>query len=761
MFGNFEESARKVLVNAKKEMYDLHHPYVSSEHLLLSILKSDNAVTERLKKYNLDYQVFKKEIVKVLGKGSKPSQWFLYTPLLKRILENAVIDAKENNNGIVTINHLFLSLLEEGEGVAIRILIGMNIDIDELYNDFSYKLINVKSNKKLLLEELGINLNEKAINGEIDPVIGRNKEIKRVLEILSRRTKNNPVLIGDAGVGKTAIAEAIACMIVNDEVPFSLKNKRIISLDMASAVAGTKYRGEFEERMTKIIKEIEENDDIILFIDEVHTLVGAGGAEGAIDASNIFKPALARGKIRCIGATTTAEYKKYIEKDSALERRFQKVFIDKPSKETVRDILINLKNIYEEFHNVIISSDIIDLIINLSSKYIYDWNEPDRSIDVLDEVSAMVNLKESAEVKNYKTKKRELQMIIDNKRKAILSGDFKKASELKNAEYEYMDIINNLELNLYKYKRKKVTKKDVAEVVSLKSGVPVYEILNEKKNIIKEVRKTFDKFIIGQDKAIKDITNITKKIKLGFNDKCYSILFCGPSGVGKTALATLFGKNLVGDNVIKLDMSEYKEAHSISKIIGSPPGYIGYDDNNILETIRSKPNSVLILDEIEKAHSDVINLFLGVLDEGKIKTSKGVEVRFDNVIIVMTSNVGYLNNSLGFNNKIEEVSKLNENFSIPFMNRVDKIVEFNYLSREDILKIINLKLKDLRKKYKNKIDIGINEDIGNEILKLSNYKLYGARKIEKIIKDSIEAQIIDGIINDDKEVFIHNLMQIT
>ncbi len=759
MFGNFEEEARKVLVNAKKEMYDLCHPYVSSEHLLLSILKGNNDITDRLKKYNLDYHVFRKEIIKVLGKGSKPSQWFLYTPLLKRILENAVIDAKDNNDGVVTINHLFLSLLEEGEGVAIRILMGMNIDIDELYNDFSYKLVSKKSSKKLLIEELGTDLNQKAINGQIDPITGREKEVKRVLEILSRRTKNNPILIGEAGVGKTAIVESIASMIVNGEVPMTLKNKRIISLDMASAVSGTKYRGEFEERMNKILKELEENDDIILFIDEVHTLVGAGGAEGAIDASNIFKPALARGKIRCIGATTILEYKKYIEKDSALERRFQKILIEEPSEQTVKDILMNLKGIYESFHNVIITSDIVELIIKLSSKYIYDRNEPDRSIDILDEVSAMVSLKESDDAKKYRNKNKELKQIITNKRKAILNNNFEEASKLKNYEYEIMDTINNLELNLYKRRRKKVTKKDVAEVVSLKSAVPVYEVLNEKKNIILKTEKIFKESIIGQDKAVREVTNIAKKIKLGFSDKCYSILFCGPSGVGKTELAVLFGKALAGNNVIKLDMSEYKEGHSISKLIGSPPGYVGYDDGGILDQIRNKPNSVLILDEIEKAHSNVINLFLQVLDYGKIKNSRGNEIRFDNVVIVMTSNVGYLGNSLGFNNKIDETSKLNENFSIPFINRVDNITEFNYLSEKDIKKIIDLRFNDLKNKYDSKIKIRIDKDIADDIVKLSNYKIYGARKIDKIIKDKIEVQIIDGIIDEKEEIYINGLMQ--
>ncbi len=761
MFGNFEEEARKILVNAKKEMCELCHPYVSSEHLLLAILKGDNEVSEKLKKYNLDYQILRKEIVKILGKGSKPSEWFLYTPLLKRILENAIVDAKDNNNGVVTVNHLFVSLLEEGEGVAIRILMGMDIDIDDLYNDFAYKLINKKSNKKLLLDELGVDLNKKAINGNLDPVTGRSAEIKRILEILCRRTKNNPLLIGDAGVGKTAIVEELANMIVNDEVPIALKNKRIISLDMASSVAGTKYRGEFEERMNKILKEIEENDDIILFIDEVHTLVGAGGAEGAIDASNIFKPALARGKIRCIGATTTEEYKKYIEKDSALERRFQKVIIEAPSKKTVKSILMKLKDIYEGFHNVVITEDIIDLIIKLSSKYIYNRNEPDRSIDVLDEVSAKVSLKESKDLKDYRCKTKALKEIIKAKKQAILHNDFEMASHFKNEEYGLMNKINDLELNLYKKHKKKVTEMDVAMVINMKTGIPVYEILNEKKNIIKQTEKLLRENIIGQEKAIREVTNVAKKIKLGFNDKCYSFLFCGPSGVGKTALAMAFGENLVGsENIIKLDGSEYREAHSVSKIIGSPPGYVGYDDsNNVLEIIRNRPNSVLIFDEIEKAHSNIINLFLQVLDVGKIKTSKGIEVRFDNVVIIMTSNVGFLESNVGFKTLASETSKLNDNFSIPFMNRVDDVIEFNALSEEDIKKIIGLKLHKLKAKYVNKINIKIGKNIQDEILNLTNYKMYGARKIDKIIKDKVEVQIIDSIIDDRKEVYIKDLMQ--
>ena len=759
MFGNFEEEARKVIEVAKKEMYELNHPYVSSEHLLLAILKGDNVVSRKLKEYGVDYIAFKEKIIKIIGKGSKHSKWFLYTPLLKRILENATEDAKENNDGLVTIGHLFSSLLDEGEGVAIRVLVSMNVDIDELYNEFSDKIIYPKNNKKTLTEKLGINLNEKAINGELDPITGRDEEIKRVIEILSRRCKNNPILIGQAGVGKTAIVEALACMIVNGDVPLSLKNKKIISLDMSSVVAGTKYRGEFEEKLNKILSEVENDNDIILFIDEVHTLVGAGGAEGAIDASNIFKPALARGKIRCIGATTIDEYKRYIEKDSALERRFQKVFIEAPSKEMVKKILMNLKGVYENYHKVIIDEKIIDLIINLSDKYIYNRNEPDRSIDVLDEVCAKVSLKENKSLKNYGKYNKELKEVIKLKEKAILDNDFEKASSLKNKEVSLMNLINNLELSIYKKRLQKVEALDVAKVINDKTNIPTYEILNQKSKMITQATQKINKLIIGQDEAVKEVCNIFKKIKLGFNDKCFSFLFCGSSGVGKTALAKLFGKILVGENnVIKLDMSEYKEAHSISKLIGAPAGYIGYDDSNILEQIRNKPYSVLILDEIEKAHRNIINLFLQVLDEGRIKNNKGKKIRFDNVVIIMTSNAGFHEINVGFNNEFR-TSRLNESFSVPFMNRVDKVIKFNDLNENDVKKIIKLELKNFKNKYKDKIKIKISNEIIDEIISLIDYKIYGARKIKKVIKDKVENIVIDGIIEDKKEIIINSLKQ--
>ncbi|MEG0138440.1 MAG: ATP-dependent Clp protease ATP-binding subunit [Bacilli bacterium] len=767
MFNNFNEETRKIIVSAKKEMHDLKHPYVGSEHLLLAILKVDNNISNKLKEYDFTYDLFKQEIIKLVGIGKKASDWFLYTPLLKRILENAIIDSKENNSGNVTVSHLFASLLEEGEGVAIRIMLAMNIDIDSLYSEFTYPILKSgrKGNKKLLLEEMGLDLTKRALTCGVDPVVGREQEIKRVLEILTRRTKNNPLLIGDPGVGKTAIVEELARMIAVGDVPLSLKNKRIISLDMATTVAGTKYRGEFEERMHRILMEIEENDDIILFIDEIHTLVGAGGAEGAIDASNIFKPALARNKLRCIGATTTSEYKQFIAPDGALERRFQKIMVDVPSKETIKKILIKMRTIYEQYHMVKISDEMLNLIIELSDKYVYDRKEPDKTIDIMDEVCSKVSLKESKELRKYKQLNKELQQIIKKKDAFIVSNKFDLASEQKFKENDIMHKINNMELLIYKKDNKKmVTKEDIASVIHAKTKIPVYELLQENNKVIDKISKNLRENIVGQDEALLEVINIAKRIKLGFKDDnhCYSILFSGSSGVGKTKLAKLFATNLVGkENVIKLDMSEFGESHSVSKLVGAPPGYAGYSDNkNILEEIKNKPYSVLILDEIEKASSAVINLFLQILDDGKIHDAKGNLIRFDNVTIIMTSNIGFNDVSIGFNldNKDKIMTRLKENFSIPFINRLDNVVVFNRLGDKEIKTLITRKIRILKHSYdKKNIMLTIKHNVVKEIMLLSNYREFGARKLDKIIKDKIENIVIENVINDNKNIVIDDI----
>lgn len=744
MFGKFSEEAQKILVLSHKEMTELKHSCVGSEHLLLAVLKTNNEISDKLKKYKVTYKKFKEQIINTIGFGDETNNLFIYSTLLKRILENLILESKETGEEI-TVNSLVLALLNEGEGRAIRTLLSLGVDINKLYADISEKrYIKQKKSKKLTIEELTTNLTKKARNKELDPVIGREEELQRVIEILSRRGKNNPILIGDAGVGKTAIVEELARRIEDGNVPLTLKNKRILCLDMACAVAGTKYRGEFEERVKKIVKELEENEDIIIFIDEIHTLVGAGGAEGAIDASNIFKPALARGKMRCIGATTTEEYKKFIEKDNALDRRFQKVVIEEPNNENLKNILMNLKSIYEGYHGVKISEEIIDKIITLSDRYIYDRHEPDRSIDILDEVCTKVSLKEEKEEKELIKLNNELSKIKSEKNKCIINQNYDKAYILKENEEKTLDKINKIQMKLIRKKQlKKVTIDDVINVVSIRTKIPIYE-LNE--NLDYQVKKMQDDLkdkIIGQDNAINKLIEITKKIKLGIKDKnkSYSLLFCGPTGTGKTYLSKIFAENLVGkNNIIKLDMSEYSESISINKLIGSPAGYVGYDDNkNIFEEIRNKPYSVLILDEIEKAHKSVINFFLNILDEGNCKDSNGRVIRFDNVVIIMTSNA-YINKELmGFNKNIQEDGLL-EFFSKEFINRIDEIVMFNKFTEDDINKII---IKEANKYYnKYNKDSVISLDIIEKTKKESNYEELGVRKLCKIVRKEIENQIV-------------------
>ena len=749
MFGKFSEEAQRVLVDAQKEMSELKHPYIGSEHLLLAILKNNQDLVNKFKKYKITYKSFKEELINLVGIGDNTPDLLLYSTTLKTILENVIIESRETGDEI-SVNELLLSLLNEGEGKAIRILLSLGVDINKLYSDISEKRkIKQKKSKKLIVEELGVDLTKRAKNNELDPVIGRDIELNRVIEILSRRTKNNPLLIGEAGVGKTAIAEELARRIVSGNVPMPLKNKRIISVDMACTVAGTKYRGEFEERIKKMVKELEDNDDVIIFIDEIHTLVGAGGAEGAIDASNILKPALARGKLKLIGATTISEYKKFIEKDNALDRRFQKVFVEEPDKLNLKNILMNLKSIYEAYHGVKIEEKLIDKIIELSDRYIYDRCEPDKSIDILDEVCTKVSLKEAKEEKEIIKLSDCLTRIQKEKNNAIINQNYDKAYSLKEDEEELQSKINKLKLDyMRKEKVKKVKLKDIVEVVSSKTKIPINEISKDYITSINEIEKTLKENIIGQDEAINKLIDISKKIKLGIKDKnkSYSVLFCGTTGTGKTYLSKLFAENLVGkNNVIKLDMSEYSESISINKIIGSPAGYVGYDDNkNILEEIRNKPYSVLILDEIEKAHKSVLNFFLNILDEGNCKDSSGKTVRFDNVLIIMTSNAYVSKSLMGFNKNTTNNS-LEDFFSKEFINRIDEIVPFNKFTEEDINKIIIKEANKCYKKYNSENIISL--DMINRIIKESNYEEYGVRKLCKAVRKEIENQIVCNIFS--------------
>lgn len=760
MFLKFSEECQKVFLESKKEMDDLKHYYIGTEHLLLSILKSKNYIAEIFNNNGVTYNNFRSEIIRLIGIGNKENKWSIYTPLLKRIIENAILISKEENISEVCINHLIISLIEEGDGKAIRILKNLDVDIDNVYDDICNNYNKHQSNKKLFVDEFGYDLNKKVLEKKTSPVFERNDEVNKLIEIICRKCKNNPLLIGEAGVGKTAIVEELANRINNGDVPIFLKNKRLISVEMASLVAGTKYRGEFEERIVKLIKEVENNDDIILFIDEIHTIIGAGGAEGAIDASNILKPALSRGKIKIIGATTNDEYKKTIEKDKAFERRFQKIFIEEPNLDKTYKILKGIKGIYEDFHGVKITDDLLHQIVNLTDKYIYNRFQPDKSIDILDEVCvkcSLLNNKNNNKIKEYNN---ELNKIILNKKNAIKENDYHNAFLFKEKEQDIKKKIKRLN-NINLYKNNEISLDMIKEVIYSKTSIPIYDF-NNKNNDLFLLKNKLSKVVIGQDNAIQSLINITKRITYGFKDnkRPNSLLFLGNTGTGKTLLAKEYAKEMFGNNkFIRIDMSEYKEAHSISKLIGAPSGYIGYEDNsNRFEEIRNNPHCVLLLDEIEKANKAVINLFLQILDEGFIKDNLGRTIRFDNVVIIMTSNVGSSNN-IGFNEESSSLlSKLKEHFNLEFINRIDNVILFNKLTEDDVKKIIKNKICDLKNKMKNRnIKLSISNKIMEDILKELDYINLGARQIDKIFEKKIYNLVIDELSGGKDKIIISSL----
>ena len=734
MFSKFDEDSQKVLLMAKKEMMDLKHPYVGSEHLLLAILHdTDLAITQVLSEYKITYKKYKDEIIKIIGIGKTSNDWFLYTPLLKRIIENAILDCKDDDS-TVTVDKLFVSLLEEGDGVANRILLGMNIDIDLLYEKFSNRIVyhSGKNGRNLLLEEYAIDLNKKCEEEGFDPVVGRDVKVNRMIEILLRRTKNNPLLLGDAGVGKTAIVEELVRRIVVGSVPKNLENSRIFSISMASLISGTKYRGEFEERINKIISELENEKNIILFIDEIHTLVGAGGAEGAIDASNILKPYLARGKIKIIGATTLAEYKKYLEKDKALDRRFQKIYVEEPTASETERILFQLRDIYENYHGVKISDEIIKLIVELSGRYITTGRFPDKAIDILDEACSKTAIIDNTYEKKNRLLTISMNEVRNKKNKAIIDHDYKLARQLKEEQEELETLINKNFMRSTKCKSVKSINKDTLyDVIYEKTKIPVKKILKYNKN---SLTLSLNKTVFGQKKAIDEILGLTLSRKINKNVPV-SLLLVGKTGVGKTLLVKEYARLLYPKTAfIRLDMSEYKESHSISKIIGAPAGYVGYNDNNcILEKVKDNPYSVFLIDEIEKAHPDVLRLFLQVLDTGWMTNSYGEQIDFSNVVIFMTSNLGTNNKKIGFSSDNSLVyEKFKEFLGVEFVNRIDKVIYFDDVDSNTIGKIISMRA----------IDLGFEKDFSpelvNKIKNECNYKEFGARHVDKVLRKYVD-----------------------
>lgn len=732
MFSKFTEDAQKILIMSKREMQELKHPYVSSEHLLLSILHYANKnFLSFLEQYNLTYSSFKNKLIDVIGMGSKQTKWFLYTPLLKKIIENAILDSKDENTD-VSVEQLFLSLLEEGEGVANRIMMSMDIDLDSLYEQFSNQLIREGKSisTKLAIEDFAVDFTEEARNGNFDPVIGRDEEICHMIEILLRRKKCNPLLIGDAGVGKTALVEELARRIVLGLVPNELKNMRILSVAISSLVAGTKYRGEFEERINKMIEELEQAPNIILFIDEIHTIIGAGGAEGAIDASNILKPYLARGKIKIIGATTKQEYMKFLEGDKAFDRRFQKIIIEEPNLENVKSILLHLKEIYENFYGIILTDDILFSVAELSERYISNGKQPDKAIDLLDESCSKLVSMNTLTNKKVQQLQLELSEIIESKNKYIVEHNFKEATLLREKEHFLQSKINRLLVKSQTSLKPTLSIDVIYDVIYSKTKIPIKKILNLNSESLK---RELERVVLGQDEAV---SILSKTIFSRSHDRKTpkSFLLVGKSGLGKTLLVRKFANLLYPkDAFIKLDMSEYRDSNSVSKILGSPPGYVGYQDKNtVLEKIKMHSYSVLLLDEVEKAHPSVLKLFLQVLDDGVMTTAYGDTVDFSNVVIFMTSNLGSSKESLGFleNDKSFIKKDLKDFFGPELINRIDAILYFYPFSSDVIDKVI---LQKIRNKFSD-ISLEQTKSILKEIKKNCQYQEYGARKIDKLLE---------------------------
>ncbi len=795
MFERFTEKAIKVIMLAQEEARRLGHNFVGTEQVLLGLIGEGTGVAAKtLKSMGVNLKDARAEVEKIIGRGSGfVAVEIPFTPRAKRVLELSWDEARQLGHNYIGTEHLLLGLIREGEGVAARVLENLGVDLNKVRSNVIKMLGDTKpqssgstsgsssssstssggKTKTPSLDEFGRDLTLAAQELRLDPVVGREKEIERVIQILARRTKNNPVLLGEPGVGKTAIAEGLAIRIVNAEVPDVLDGKKIIQLDMGLLVAGTKYRGEFEERLKKIMDEIRQAGNIILVIDEMHTLIGAGAAEGAIDAANILKPALSRGEIQVIGATTSDEYRRYIEKDSALERRFQPVIIDEPSVDDSIEILKGLKPKYEEHHGLIISDDAIVTAVNLSSKYINDRFLPDKAIDVIDEASSKVRLKASKMCPEAKELEKELKDLIKQKEDAIRNQEFETASQLRDDEADLRDKIrevSNQWREEHEVNKATVTSEDIAQVIAMMTGVPVTKLTEGESERLLKLEDTLHKRVIGQHDAIVAISKAIRRARVGLkapNRPIGSFIFCGPTGVGKTELAKALAEAMFGseDNMIRVDMSEFMEKHSTAKLIGSPPGYVGYDDGgHMTELVRKKPYSVILFDEIEKAHPDVFNIMLQILDDGRLTDSKGRHISFKNTVIIMTSNVGanMIQNvsKLGFSTAEDEskdkYEKLKETvseemkkaFRPEFLNRIDETIVFAHLSKEEIRQIVDLMLKDLLKRLEEKeLNIEVTDEVKDHLAESGYSEAYGARPLRRLIQRKLEDSLAEEILS--------------
>ncbi len=783
-FGRFTERAQKALLYAQEEARGLGHNYVGTEHLLLGLLREDGgAAAQVLKSMGIENEKIREQVEKLVGKGSfNFTEGFGYTPRTKRVMELSFYEARNLGHNYVGTEHLLLSLIREGEGVAARILKDSGVDLEHvreqiirLLKEEGVETHQGKGKAKSdtpTLDQYGRDLTYMASEGKLDPVIGREKEIERIIQILSRRTKNNPVLIGEAGVGKTAVAEGLAQKIHGGNVPEILKDKRIVTLDLAGMVAGAKYRGEFEERLKNIMQEIRQANDVILFIDEMHTIIGAGAAEGAIDASNILKPALARGEIQAIGATTLDEYRKHVEKDPALERRFQPVMVGEPSKEESEQILFGLRDKYEAHHKVRISDEAIKAAVDLSDRYISDRYLPDKAIDLIDEAASRVRLQSITAPPDLKELEDKLENLMKEKEEAVMNQNYEKAAKIRDEEHRIKEQLEERKSNWNSHSTansETVGEEEIAHIVASWTGIPVTKLTEGETERLLNMEKILHERVIGQGEAVKAVSRAIRRAHAGLKDPkrpIGSFIFLGPTGVGKTELCKALAEALFGDEdaMIRIDMSEYMERHTVSRLVGSPPGYVGYEEGGQLtEKVRRKPYSVVLLDEIEKAHPDVFNILLQILEDGRLTDSKGRTVNFRNTVVVMTSNVGAhtirKQKTLGFTSSDDmaasEYEKMKDNildelkktFRPEFLNRIDETIVFHSLDDEDLRKIVRLMLHNVAKRLAEQ-DIHLEvTDAAQEYMSKEGFDVtYGARPLRRVIQRMIEDNLSEEIL---------------
>lgn len=791
MYDKFTENAKNAINLAREVAYRLSHNYIGTEHLLIGLLEVEGVASKVLEENGVTVQKVLELVNQLIApnNGVEMMDGGSFTPRSKRILDQSYKEAAKLKAQLVGTEHILIALIKESDCIAVRLLNTLGVNVQKVYIDIltasgidvsaaknEYSAGKGKQKGKAsatpTLDQYSRDLTEYAREGKLDPVIGREGEIQRVIQILSRRTKNNPCLVGEPGVGKTAIAEGLALKIVEGNIPETIKEKRVVTLDLSGMVAGSKYRGEFEERIKKVISEVISDGNVLLFIDEIHTIIGAGGAEGAIDASNILKPSLARGELQIIGATTREEYRKYIEKDAALERRFQPVVVDEPSEEEAILILFGLRDKYEAHHQVRITDSALEAAVKLSSRYINDRYLPDKAIDLMDEAASKVRLSTYTSSPEIKDLEKEIKQLEDEKEKAIKTEAYEKAGEIKKQQEAMQEQLERQRLLDEKQKLEKqlvVSDNEIAEIVASWTKIPVKKLAEEETERLQNLESILHKRVVGQEEAVAAVAKAIRRGRVGLKDPnrpIGSFLFLGPTGVGKTELSKALAEAMFGseNSIIRVDMSEYMEKHSVSKLIGSPPGYVGYDEGGQLsEKVRQNPYSVILFDEIEKAHPDVFNILLQVLDDGHITDAQGRKVSFKNTIIIMTSNAGAQNiiapKRLGFASVVDEkedykrmkegvMDEVKRIFKPEFINRIDEIIVFHSLTKEDIQKIVVIMIASIAKRSKTQMNIELetSEEVVNQLAEVGFDPKYGARPLRRAIQTNIEDKLAEAIL---------------